>query len=328
MLRSLIPAAFALGLASFGFGCLGPSEEDTLSASDIFTEPDNPLRIAEILPDYEQRLGDFTRNATYLRGFAAGRSIWFWAVDGANNTLIAPAFSVVDDRGERLQASVIDVLPGDAGYTPWWRVVEYRVTDLWNGEKFLSREAIDAGERAGLIEGPTVTGRVLNAPVSVPGVMANDGDRVAVRTSTVWYRGAIADWIVFENDIAVPPNERSMRTLPVYVLQRIDEPFPLSELNANIDLTGDGLLNDSNNVFARNYNAPDYTPLWTLSTVRTSSTYVSIDTAPPDRNVGLSAEEQIFDPNTKQILSPDVLSVDETGVLLNCPIQSRRGAFP
>ena len=325
MMRKSILILMGLGAAT---GCLNPPDEEFLLVGGFDGDINGAPLVSE-LPDYEAREDQFTRNVEYLRGFAEGSPIWFWSVDGANSTLIAQAFFIVDASGDRVQRPVIDVLPGDPGYTPWWRMIMYTVTDLWNGEVFTSRAAVDAGQRAGLLDGPNVTDRIVNAPVAVPGVRANDGVQTAVRTSTLWYRDAAAHWIPFNQNTRVDPGERNMPMLPVYVLRRIQQTIPLDEFGSGVDLTGDGRLNDSNNIFAAAPGSPAYTPLWFRSSVRTAPDYVSIDTNPPDRNVGLTAETDFYDRASGQIISEQVLFVEpDREALGNCPIQSERGSFP
>ena len=324
MMRISMVILTGLGAA----GCLNPPDEEFLLLTGFEGDINDAPLVSE-LPDYDTRQDEFTQNVEYLRGFAAGSPVWFWSVDGANSTLIAPAFFIVDSEGSRLQPPIIDVLPGDPGYTPWWRMIMYTVTDLWDGEVFTSRAAVDAGERTGLLEGPNTTNRIVNAPVAVPNVRAFDGERLAVRTSTIWYRDFAAHWIPFNQGTRVDPSERQMPMLPVYVLRRIQETVPLDEFGSGVDLTGDGRLNDSNNIFAAALGTPEYTPLWFKSDVRTVQDYVSIDTNPPDRDVGLSAESDFYDRASGQIISEQVLFVErDMEQLRNCPIQSERGSFP
>ena len=303
-------------------GCLEASDEEVLPF-DVFAGDDVGAPTVSELPDFDSRVDQFTQRIDYLRGFADGRPIWYWNVDGANSRVIAPALFIVDQTGVRLQAPIIDSLPGDLGYSPWWRVIEYEVTSAWSGEVFTSRAAADAGARAGLLEGPFESSEVLNAPVSVPDVTADDGVRIAVRTSTVWYRGAVGRWVPFNQDYRLTPGIRQMPTLPKYILQRIDETFPIYEFLADVDLNGDNVLNDSNNIFAVDVTSDDYTPLWFAASVRTTPDYPSIDTPLVDRAVGLSAEAQFFDPDTGVILSDQVVSVElDENRLVNCPIQT------
>ncbi len=303
-------------------GCLEPSPEEVLPF-DVFVGDDVDAPAFSELPDFESRVDQFTQRIDYLRGFAEGRPIWYWNVDGANSRVIAPALFIVDESGERRQAPIIDSLPGDLGYSPWWRVIEYQVTSAWNGEVFTSRASVDAGARAGLLEGPVETSEVLNAPVSLPEVTADDGMQISVRTSTVWYRGAVGRWVPFNQDFRLPTGVRQMPTLPKYIFQRIDEALPIYEFIAGVDLNGDNELNDSNNVFAVDVTSDDYTPLWFAASVRTTPDYESIDTSPIDRAVGLSAEAEFFDRGTSRVLSSQVVSVElDEDRLVNCPIQT------
>lgn len=306
-------------------GCLEPPQEEAIPLESLIGDPTQAPSVTT-LPDYATRLPEFTQQIDYLRGFAEGRAIWYWNVDGTNSRLIAPTFDIVGSD-DALQFRVIDVIPGDPGYTPWWRIVRYRVTDRWNGEVFTSRAAIDAAAQAGLLEGPEETDEILNAPVSISIVAANDGDQVVNRAKAVWYRGLRTYWVPFSQTIRVPTGVQQMNMLPVYIFRRIQEATPLYEFGSGIDLNGDEVLDDSNNVFAADVDNEDYTPLWFISYVRTVAAYESIDSGPP-RRVGLSSEADFYDRSAGQILSPSVLSVENDRLkLINCPIQTTRGTF-
>lgn len=323
-----MPLACALG--TIGFGCLEAPDQD-VPLSVFLQDPTNAPSVVT-LPDYAAREPLFARSAEYLRGFAQGEPIWYWAIDGVQSTLIAPSYDIIGPNGDKIQPSVIDALPGDAGYSPWWRIIEYRVTTAWTDEVFTSRDAIDAGVRAGLLTGPTVLNRVLNAPVSLREVEVFDGEDTRNRATLVWYRHLRAWWLPVQQDIIVSSYRRTMRADPVYIFQRINQTFPLHEMGSGFDLTDDDDLNDSNNVFAKTLSDPGYTPLWEVREVRTTADYLSIDSALPDGMVGLSAEAQFYDPgdgtNEGRVLSSNVVSVSgPTGILLNCPIQSESGQF-
>ncbi|MEM7678111.1 MAG: hypothetical protein AAF449_19130, partial [Myxococcota bacterium] len=223
-----------LPLASI-VGCLEPPEEDVIPLASLLGDPTQANSVTT-LSDYSTRLPEFTQKIDYLRGFADGRPIWYWNVDGANSRLIAPTYDIVGSD-QALQYRVIDVLPGEPGYTPWWRIVRYQVTDRWNGEVFTSRAAIDAAARAGLLEGPEETDQILNAPVSISVVEASDGDQTLNRAGPVWYRGLRAYWVPFRQQIRVPTSTRQMPMMPVYIFQRIQEAIPLYEFVRGVDPT-------------------------------------------------------------------------------------------
>ncbi len=316
------PTPLALGLV---LGCLGPPEEDSVALADLLGDPESAPFVEE-LPDYPERAVHFTRSAVRLRAFAEGAPVWFWEVDGDNSNLIAPAYAIVDANGERLQQPIVDVLPGDPGYTPWWRIIEYRVTELWNQEVFTSRAAIDAGAREGILEGPFATVNILNAPVCDPNLTIDDGDTVTVRTSQIWFRGARAHWIAFNQSLTLPVTERTMPVKPLYRLQRIDESLPLDEFRTGVDRNGDGILDASNNIFAVNFGSEGYTPLWNVVEIRTTADYRSFDSQPVPTTVDLSAESQFLVDG--ELILPALSMTEFPEQLVNCPIQSMKGQFP
>jgi hypothetical protein len=329
---TLLSTAFA---ATFLAACLEPPEDDDVPPERYYGDPSIDPAAAphvEDVPEFAANVARFTTSAAYLRGFADGEPVWYWSIDGANASFIAPAYEIIGKDGMPIGRAIIDVIPEDAGYTPWWRMVEVHVTDAYDGERIWSRDAIDAGIRAGILNTPVATERVVNGPVAlrnmrVP-VTAEPGDDVPPKW--IWYRNHRVHWVLFDEVMTLPVEVREMPAYPVYVFQRIDEPAPLYEFKTGIDLNGDGVLDASNNVFASGLDGPRYSPLWYPAFVRVVPEYESVDTSSTTPVVvGIDAEDELIDPDTNQILSPMVvppLDVQRT-TLVNCPIQRTKGAL-
>ncbi len=260
LLRFVLLGALCVG------ACLEPPEDDAVPPELFYGDPDvEPGMVTHVEddPTYAANVEQFASSVAYLRGFADGESIWYWNVDGPNATFIAPLYQIIGLDGQQIGREIIDVIPGDAGYTPWWRVWQVKVTDRYDGERIWSRAAIDAGIRAGILEEPMPTMNVVNCPVTrretvIP--VSSDGD--VESTKWVWYRDRRIDWIVFTDFITVPTDDRNMPIYPVYVFQRINEGAPIYEFVTGVDVTGDNELNDSNNIFASGLDGPRYSPLW------------------------------------------------------------------
>lgn len=312
--------------------CLEPPEDDDVPLSTFFGDPDvDPAMVQHVEDDpaLASNVAQFASQVAYLKGWADGESIWYWNVDGPNATFIAPLYQIIGPDGQQIGRTIIDVIPGDTGYTPWWRVFTVYTTDKYDGERIWSREGIDAGIRAGILQEPAATDRVANCPVVLreTEIQVRQNPDEYANPSWVWYRNQRVDWVVFTDFLRLEPEKLQMPVYPVYVLQRIDEGAPLYEFVSGVDITGDQLLNDSNNIFASGLDGPRYSPLWYLAVVRVEEDYLSIDTS--SSAVGLSAEDQFYDPVGMNVVSSQVVPPisRQKDVLVNCPIQRTKGSL-
>lgn len=320
----LIPIVWTALLAS----CLSPLADDAIDPSRVFgkpmIDPESALHV-EDNPMLRRNVAQFSTSVAYVKGFADRQPIWYWNVDGPNKTFIAPMFEIVTADGSRIGRAIIDVLPGDTGYTPWWRRVVVRTTSKYRGERIWSREAIDAGIRLGLLEQPVETDDVIDCPVVRRATKIPVDIGQSVDPEWTWYRNQRVHWIEFTAAYKVPIGVREMPTYPVYVLQRINQSQPLYELATGVDINNDGDLKDTNNIFASNIGGPRYSPLWYTVWVRTVASYPSFDT--PPFTIGLSAERDFLGAD-ESIISPLVVPNGVTemrSVLVNCPIQRAKG---
>ena len=306
--------------------CLDPLVDDEVGATGVFgdpaIEPAATLHVEDD-PDLAASVALFTDRIEYLRGYADGEPVRYWNIRGANASFVAPMF-VVLGPGENVGRPIIDVLPGDLGYSPWWRVVTVRTTDRYAGERIWSRAAVDAGLRLGILEAPEPTEEIRDCPVVRRGTTFSLGEGESATSSWVWYRNRRVDWVDFRIDLRLPVDQREMPVFPVYVLHRIDEPLPLYEAETGVDLNGDGLLDASNNVFSSGLDGERYSPLWYEARVRTAAGLPSIDTA--SRAV-VRDETDLVDA-AGEPRAPQILSIDHrTEVLVNCPIQRTAGSL-
>lgn len=318
-------------LPGLGLGCLEPPEEE-IPLSAIFAPPGTTIDSADV-EDIEQVApvgfdpAALTRNVAYLRGYADGEPVWYWNVDGANADFIAPVYEVRKPDGALVGRPIIEALPGQPGYTPWWRVYVSETTDAYADEVIWSREALDAAVAEGLLTAPTPTRDVVNAPVAARGTTAEAGTEPPLVASTVWYQQRRAHWLRFPGAYQTADSTtRKMPIFPVYVLQRIDEAGALYEFLTQVDIDGDNALDNSNNVFAAGPGNPRYSPLWAAYLVRVSSDYPSIDTTDTATAVGITSEAQLIDradpAHMRYVVSSSVALLP----LVNCPIQT--GAYP
>lgn len=319
--------ARALGLLCVisGAACLEAADE-SIPLENLIAPPgtrieDAPALETADLPQVDLSL--FTTFAANLRAYADGEAVRYWNLDGANARFIAPLYVLQDDRGAVLQRPIIDAVPGDAGYSPWWRVHILRTTDAYNGEVISSRAGVDAAVQAGLLLPAQATRRIVNCPLVVPSAFSQSPGSPTLDITTVWYRGYQAHWLEFDEEFLVEVNQRTMPIYPVYILQRINEGAPLYEFLTGVDIDGDAVLDNSNNIFASDLGGLRYSPLWEAHIVRVSADFPSIDTSSTADLAGLRAEQDLFDPDGSG-KAPYVLTGSTSlGLLVNCPIIPR-----
>jgi hypothetical protein len=324
-----LSAAVAL-LGSVAPACLGPLVSDQIDPSTVFADPNAPVTHVESDPEYAKNVALFPGSIPRLQGWANGVRIHYWNVPGPNPDVIVPFYVLTSRTGQAVDPRpIIDALPGDAGYSPWWRKTLIYTTDKYAGQLIRSRDAIDLGVQLGILEPNGVaTSSVVDCPVVLRDTPPLDlGGGLTKSATTVWYRNHKVHWMRFGDDnvITLDSHVRNMPKAPVYIFQRINQGAPLYEYKTGVDLNGDGILDDSNNVFADNFPV-GASPLWYVSLVRTSSSYVSIDDG-DHTHVDISSAQDIWDDTTMTITRPDLVkSVTESPTaLVNCPLQYHEG---
>jgi len=318
--RPLLTTVGLLCLACLG--CLEAPEEE-VPLEDLLGAPgtrieDAPLLETAGLPNVDP--SQFATSLAYLRGYADGEAVRYWNIDGANARFIAPLYQVQDERGEPVGRPIIDAVPGDSGYSPWWRVHIVRTTDAYAGEVPQSREAIDAAVKAGLLLEPQATSKIVNCPMVWLSQFTQSPGSPTIEATTVWYRGYQAHWLVFPGEFLVEPTRRTMPIFPVYLLQRIDEGAPLYEFATGVDIDGDAVLDNSNNIFASGLGGARYSPLWEAHIVRVSADYPSIDTSSTADLSALRSELDLFNADGSGKLPYVLTASSSLGLLVNCPI--------
>jgi hypothetical protein len=109
------------------------------------------------------------------------------------------------------QLDVVDVLPGDAGYSDFWRVARIEVPDSYAANSITS--AADARARGLPIE---MTGEIVDCPIVPRGTTAREATRVEPAVPTeLWYRGARVTCLRFGAPLTIDGDR--VPTSPIYV---------------------------------------------------------------------------------------------------------------
>lgn len=314
-------------------GCLEPRVSDELptpglllpAGSEVPSITSDPALAAQV--DQNDQVD---RRVPLSSGFVGGGQVLFWDFGSAPDNSAPLIFLREPQEDDSIvllpHPPILDVIPGDPNYTPFWAVWHVDVTELYAGEVIPSLLALQEAQELGLVEMPEQRLAYLNCPVVHPDVRVEVGagnDDVA--PSPAFYRGVQVDLVNF----AFRPLLEDLTHVPVaelYVLRR-EGGDPLSELTRGVDMTGDGDTNDSNNVFQFARGDDPYTPLSRIVSVTVPANYMSIDSYSDEALADATNDEDLFDttddPPTPR--SGAVIAVERTEELRNLPVQEAPG---
>lgn len=270
------------------------------------------------------------RRVPLSSGFVGGGQVIFWDFGHAPDNsapLIFLRQPQADDSIVLLpHPPILDVIPGDPNYTPFWAIWHVDVTERYAGEVIPSLRALQEAQELGLVEMPEQRPAYLNCPVVHPDVRVEVGagnDDAA--PSPAFYRGLQVDLVNF----AFRPLLEDLTHVPVaelYVLRR-EGGDPLSEPSRGVDMTGDGDTNDSNDVFQLARGDDGYTPLSRIVSVTVPAGYMSIDSYENEAVADATNVADLFD-TTSDPPTPRggaVIAIERTEELRNLPVQEAPG---
>ena len=268
-------AALALPVAMSLGACLDPLVSDEVVRPELIRAAgDEPPNVADF-PVLRDRLDQFDGVDGALiplrSAFADGAPVWYWDLGVASPQPIPLYMLVMEAEGGFLQGpdgrtynpvpghgSIFDAIPGDPGYSPWWSVVMWPVTDRYHDEVIASFDAMDEAYRQGLVGASIPLPMAVNCPVVLPEarleIAPEDRTRV-MEPFSGYYKGYAVSYFGF--DVAFMSESR-VATPPLYVLRR-EGGEPLSEVARGVDITRDGDLLDGNELFAAVPGDADYT---------------------------------------------------------------------
>ncbi|MFT5433596.1 MAG: hypothetical protein ACI9OJ_004302, partial [Myxococcota bacterium] len=275
-------AALTILTAGLCASCLDPLVSDyvPLSAYDVFAMDEVPLlETDEALTKQTDEHDGVDRIVPRLSAFADGERVWYWPFGPAPATAI-PIYIVADrtadgefvPRDEHLP--IIDSMPGDEGYSPFWEVFFLVVTDTYDGEIIASFSAVQSAQLLGVIEEPQRPWLYINCPVVHPDVRLETRDGLK-EPSLAYYRNLRVPIFTFET---LPVNHDGTIEVREALVLRREGGEPLDETLRGVDMTGDGDTNDGNTVFRVGLGSDDYTPLRKMVNVVVPADTESIDT--------------------------------------------------
>ncbi len=212
----------------------------------------------------------FVTNAPLVAGFSNGQIAWYWFVGPTNNTVNPVYFFQYQGGGTVTgQYPVIDVKPGDQGYTHFWEIYNVTVSDSYAANTIKSVSSLKRAEQAGLAT-ETDAKRVLNGPLVARNVKITvvNGEPVLL---PAWYRTQTTTMAVFETNLP----SGTVPSISIWLIKRASDSCPLLEVVCNKDLNNDSDIKDSNDLIGTTPGQPGYFPLWSVSILHVHNNYLA-----------------------------------------------------
>jgi len=226
------------------------------SYADTYSGPinDSPAGFITSAP----LVAGFTRNQT--TGSLSGQIAWYWLVGGTNGT-VNPVYFFNYQNGAPVQGQypIIDVKPGDTGYTHFWEMNNVTVPNSYTPNAIKSLTTLKNAEQAGLVT-------VKDAERSLNGPLVAHNVRIVVVNGEpqflpVWYRTDLASMAVFETNLP----SGGVPSISIWLIQRDGDSCPLLEALCGTDFNHDGDIKDSNDLIDTYPGQLGYSPLWAVS---------------------------------------------------------------
>ena len=324
------PGASCLVLSS---GCLEPRVSDEVPGTGLVLPAGSVVPgIASdpILAAQVDEADAVNRRVPLHSAFVGGAHVFFWdfgPVPDNSAPLIFLRQPTTDGSIELLpHPPILDVIPGNPNYTPFWAIWHVDVTELYAGEVIPSLQALQEAQSRGLVTMPEQRPTYLNCPVVHPDVRIEVGaGNEDAAPSPAFYRGVQVDLVNF----AFRPLLADKTHVPiaeVYVLNR-DGGVPLDEVARGVDMTGDGDTNDTNDVFQYARDDDPYSPLSRVVSVTMPAEYMSIDSYADETLADATDAADLFDTGSDPPVprTGTVLAVERTEELRNLPFQEEPG---
>jgi hypothetical protein len=323
MIRARFVAAFALA------GCLDAQVSDEPGLPGLILPAGSAVPSAHDDSSIDRQIDDndgVGEVVPLISGFAGGEPVAYWDF-GPAPEFAAPIFVLVaEDAGGELapiaHPTIIDAIPGDPAYSPYWTLLLLKVTAVYQGELLTSFAAVQEAEQLGLVEAPLLQEEAVNCPAVASGVTLELGGGAELPPPSAFYwQGMTVSYYDFgrfalERSAVVPADAR-------YLLRR-EGSEPLSEVVRGVDMTGDGDATDTNDVFAHRAGQPDFSPLARTVDVAVAAATDSIDTSGDQTQAEIRAATQLFDPDA---VEDTVVGFTETDELRNLPQQREAGGL-
>ncbi len=294
-------SAIACCLCSLFAGCLDPLVSDQPSSTTLILPAGTPVPSAMDDPAIAAQITMADGLAGIIprqTAFSGGQRIHVWNVGPAPATA-SPLFVLAtrDASGELVRIvhpTVIEAIPGEPRYSPFWAVFFIEITPAYRGELLTSFAAISEAVDRGLVKRPAAQTFAVNCPIAGSDVRIDVGNGATVGPdATFYYDGKTVPYFDFGRmplvDGSTVPEARRI------VLRRAGDE-PLSEVIRHVDLTGDGDTTDTNDILEGAPGIAPVTPRMRTTTVVVPAGTASIDTSRDESVSDVTAATQLFNP--------------------------------
>ena len=303
-------------------GCLGPQASDRsvtliVPAGAAVPEIASNAVLAAQIASHDNIDGVLP----LVSAFADGQAVHVWDF-GVAPRFAAPLLMLMRRDANQVltpvgHPTIADALPGDRGYSPFWAVFVVEVTDRYAGEQLTSLQAVDEAIERGLVLPPVGTDNGVNCPVTAGDarIAVGAGQEPVGPNGEFFVRGLRAHYydlgpVPLVNKVRVPEAIR-------YILHRTGED-PLSEPSRGIDLTDDGDVLDTNDIYTTT------SPLARTVRVTVAPGTLSIDSSHNEAIADLRNAIQLFNPMPVEAA---VIAYETTADLHDVVVQRTAGGL-
>ncbi len=301
---SIVPSntifSFVSLVALAGSACLDPLVSDEVAEQGLVLPAETSIPSVSDKPEYVALIADndgVDGVVPLLNAFAEGAPTHFWDF-GPTPDFAAPIFVVVRKNAmgsfeKTGHPPIIDAIPGQPSYSPYWTLIYLEVTDAYDGEIIPSFAAVEEAQALGLVKAPLIDGAV-DCPIVAKDVRLEVGGGSEPVAPVVFYWAGMKVWgydfgLMPVTQATIVPEES------VYVISREGQ-TALSEPLRGVDITGDSDTNDTNNVFISARSNENYTPLCRRVhvTVPSDIAKMLIDTTGDESSTEINAASDLF----------------------------------
>ncbi len=324
MNTTYLTAAVAALLA----GCLEPLVSDApgdvrliLPAGSNVPSILDSAELSAQLSDADGLAGTLVRQTA----FANGALVHAWNFGPAPG-VAAPLFVLAsrDASGELVRIAhpnVIEAIPGDPRYSPFWAVYFVEITPAYQGELLTSFAAVSEAVSRGLVRSPAAQTFAVDCPIAGPDVRVDVGSgQTLAAPSIFYYEGMTVPYfdlgrMPLDAGSSVPEARR------IVIRREGDE--PLSEIARNVDVTGDGDTSDTNDVLEGPPGVMPVTPRLRTVAVAVADTTALIDTSRDEAVSDVTSLTQLFAPGPTTL----VVGFQPTDEVANWVVQVTSGGL-
>lgn len=313
-------------LGSLLAGCLDPLVSDELTTTTLILPAGTTVPSALDDPEVAAQITAADGLAGIVprqTAFVGGQRIFVWNV-GPAPAVASPLFvlakrNTAGDLVKIAHPTVIEAIPGEPRYSPFWAVFYVEVTADYHGELLTSFAAVGEAVDRGLVKRPAAQTFAVNCPIAGPDVRIDVGNGMtAGPNATFYYAGKTVPYFDF-GEMPLVDGSSVPEARRIVVRRAGDE--PVSEVTRHVDLTNDGDTIDTNDVLEGAPGIAAVTPRMRTVSVAVPGSTALIDTSHDETVSDVTSSLQLFNPGPTAL----VIGYTPTDEIANWVAQSSSG---